>query len=49
LVPTTKMERLMMSREAFTVYCENHTKHTNAECRVFRMLKEAVRRVTAVF
>jgi hypothetical protein len=31
-VSATKPNRLMLFRETVTVYCENHTEHTNALC-----------------
>jgi hypothetical protein len=31
-VSATKPNRLMLFREIVTVYCENHTEHTNTLC-----------------
>jgi hypothetical protein len=31
-VSTTEPNRLMLFRETVTVYCENHTEHTNTLC-----------------
>jgi hypothetical protein len=38
LISITKPNRLMLFREIFAVYCENHTKHINilwSKCMVF--------------
>jgi hypothetical protein len=31
-VPITKINRLILLRKIISVYCENHTKHTNTLC-----------------
>jgi hypothetical protein len=48
-VSTTKLNRLMMSRETVPVYCENHTEHINTLCGQNAELKQVVDLVTTGF